>query len=117
MIMAGPTTASRAAPAGEVYAESGAIVIGEGDRRYHCRQVIPDAAVSVDQMLGFRFFTREEPMGVEHQTGAFQHVWHMMACFDVRFSARTCRMRIEALADGPFALGRSRLDLKAGGSR
>jgi len=36
---------------------------------------------------------------------------------DVRFSARSLRMRIEALSDGPFALGKTRLIVRPGGTR
>ncbi len=36
---------------------------------------------------------------------------------DVRFSGRCTRMRIEAVNDGPWSIGRTRLLMKGGGSR
>jgi hypothetical protein len=100
---------------GDIYAETGAIVMGEGDQRYHVTQVVPDAALGAAGMLGFRFFASEEPMGPEQETGLYT-VWHE-GLLDVRLSGRSVRMRIEATADGPFALGRTRLLLKSGGRR
>jgi len=98
---------------GAVYAESGNITMGGGDIRYHVKQVVLDA--SNDNSLGFRFLTREQPMGSERDTGLYTHTHDGL--MDVRFSARHMRMRIEALADEPFALGRPHLNIRKGGRR
>lgn len=100
--------------AGAIYAESGAIVIGEGDRRYHCKQLVFDAAAP-DNALAYRFFVREEPAGTEFDTGLYTEINDGL--MDLRFSGRSIRMRMEALVDGPFAVGRPRLDIRPGGRR
>jgi hypothetical protein len=104
------------APLGEIYAESGAITLGEGDRRLHVRQVIFDADPS-EASIGYRFFTREQPSDLagERDTGLYTEIHDGL--MDVRFSGRSVRMRMEALTDAPFAVGRPRLDMKPGGSR
>jgi hypothetical protein len=68
-------------------------------------------------MIGVRFFPREQPNDAasEFDTGLYQAVHGGL--MDVRWSGRSTRMRIEALVDGPFALGRLRLEMRAGGRR
>jgi len=102
------------APAGMVYAESGNITLGPGDTRYHVRQIILDAEGDPD-MLGYRFALREQPQSEEHDTGLYT-VRHD-GLLDVRFSGRHIRMRMEALKDGPFAVGRPYLQIRKGGRR
>ena len=105
------------APAGDIYAESGNITLGEGDRRLHVRQVVFDATGGAPDMLGYRFFTREQPYDAanEWDTGLYTEIHDGL--MDVRFSGRSVRMRMEAMVDGAFAVGRPRLDMKPGGSR
>jgi len=105
------------APAGEIYAESGNITLGEGDRRLHVRQLVFDAAGGVADMIGYRFFVREQPYDAagEYDTGLYTEIHEGL--MDMRFSGRSIRMRMEALADDTFAVGRPRLDVKPGGSR
>ena len=104
------------APLGEIYAESGAINFSEGDKRFHVTQVVVDAD-NPNGVLGFRFFPREEPgdAASEYDTGLYTQVSHGL--MDVRFSGRSVRMRMEATADGPFAVGRPRLVIRQGGRR
>jgi hypothetical protein len=101
------------APTGSVYAETGNITLGEGDRRYHVRQVVIDDESASG--LGFRFLTREQPKAVERDTGLYTVVHDGL--MDTRFSARHVRMRVEALADEPWSLGRPRLIIRQGGKR
>jgi len=103
------------APIGSVYAESGSVVMGEGDTRFHVRQIILDAATAEPDMIGYRFALREQPQGEEHDTGLYTEVHGGL--MDVRFSGRHIRMRMEALKDGPFAVGRPRLQARKGGRR
>jgi hypothetical protein len=105
------------APMGEVYAESGAITLGDGNNRYHVKQVICDAEPQDEGTLGFQFAVREEPgdQAGEFSTGLCTAMHEGL--LDVRFSGRSVRMRIEALKDAPFALGRPRLDIRQGGRR
>jgi hypothetical protein len=105
------------APFGEVYAESGAITLGDGNNRYHVKQVICDAEPQDEGTLGFQFAVREEPgdQAGEFTTGLYTAMHEGL--LDVRFSGRSVRMRVEALKDAPFALGRPRLDIRQGGRR
>ena len=102
---------------GLIYAESGNIVLAEGDNRLHVKQLIFDAETPADNMLGYRFFVREQPQDVasEFDTGLFTEVHGGL--MDMRFSGRSIRMRMEATRDGTFAVGRPRLDVKPGGRR
>lgn len=111
------------AAVGQIYAETGNITLGEGDTRYHVRQVVLDS-ITANQLampgapvFGYRFFPREEPhddLG-EYDTGLYTEVHDGL--MDVRFSGRTTRMRLEALRDENWAMGRPRLDLRTGGRR
>ncbi len=107
--------AQRAA-AGEVYAESGNIVLAEGDRRFHVKQLVFDAAADPNA-LGYRFCVREQPGddAGEFDTGLYTEIHHGL--MDMRFSGRSVRMRMEATADGTFAVGRPRLEMRPGGRR
>jgi hypothetical protein len=101
---------------GTVYAESGAIVAGEGDKRFHVKQLVFDVAAPAGT-VGYTFFVREQPGddAGEFESGPYTEVHGGL--MDVRFSGRTVRMRMEALIDGPFAVGRPRLDIRPGGRR
>jgi hypothetical protein len=105
------------AASGLVYAESGNIVLGEGDRRFHVKQMVFDASSDVVDMLGYRFFPREQPYDAasEFDTGLYTAVHGGL--MDLRFSGRSVRMRMEALVDTGFAVGRPRLEMRIGGSR
>ena len=102
---------------GEIYAESGNIVLGEGDQRLNVKQVVYDAADSGTEMFGYRFFAREQPYDAasEFDTGLYTVVHNGL--MDVRLSGRSIRMRLEATQDGPFAVGKPRLEVKPGGRR
>jgi hypothetical protein len=106
------------ATAGQVYLESGAITDGEGDRRFHVRQVVFDATTSpaLPAPFGLRFFAKEQPWDTaETDTGLYTVIHNGL--MDTRFSGRSVRMRIEATADMPFSVGRTRLDIAKAGSR
>jgi hypothetical protein len=110
-----------------IYAESGNIVLGEGDKRYHVKQLVMDTPTSLlpsdkpsvqpPSTVGYRFYVREQPsddLG-EFDTGLFT-VGHD-GLLDMRFSGRSVRMRMVALQDGPFSVGRPRLEVRPGGRR
>jgi hypothetical protein len=102
------------APAGAIYAESGDITLGEGDTRWHNKQIAFDRTPPPN--LGFEFFLREQPNGPERTTGLYK-VIRDDGLIDARFSCRGARMRIEGLADETWALGRNRLIMRQGGRR
>lgn len=101
---------------GEIYAESGTISLGEGDLRVHVKQLVFDAAPE-ENAIGFRFYVKEQPgdYANEIDTGLYTVIHNGL--MDVRFSGRSIRMRMEATADQPFALGRTRLEVRKGGRR
>jgi hypothetical protein len=101
---------------GQVYLETGDVSLDPSTgRRTHVRQIIQDYTGASD-VIGFRFFTWEEPDGPLTDTGVFP-VTERSGLTDARFSCRGFRMRIEAMADKPFALGNTRLLTRPGGSR
>ena len=101
---------------GQIYIETADVMLSEEtDRRMHVRQVKPDF-VGPATRLGYRFFVWEQPDGPQFDTG-LHPVTDTSGLVDARFSGRGCRMRIEAIQDGPFAIGRTRLLTRMGGSR
>ena len=104
------------APAFEVYAETGNIVLGEGDRRFHVKQLVMDAAADPNT-LGYRFYVREQPYDAASEFDTGLYIVTHGGLLDTRFSGRSVRMRLEALVDGPFAIGRPRLEMRPGGRR
>lgn len=101
--------------AGIIYAETGNLDLGNGDQRFNVTQIEHDFAGSTQQ-LAFRFFCRERAGGEERQAGPYP-ILRTDGLVDARFSARRARLRIEAVADGPWALGVTRLNVVGGGKR
>jgi hypothetical protein len=101
---------------GTVYIETGDVELSNnGERRYHVTQVAHDYVGDMGAM-GFRFFPQEESDGPSWDTGSYP-VISGSGLTDVRFSGRQARMRLEGLADTPFAVGRARLLSRQGGLR
>jgi hypothetical protein len=106
------------ASAGEVYAESGAIVQGEGDIRFHVKQLVFDSTTdpTLSPPFGFRFFAKEQPFDtVETDSGLYTQIHGGL--MDTRLSGRSIRMRLEATADAPFSVGKTRIDVAPAGRR
>lgn len=114
------------APAGLIYAETGSIALGEGDKRFHVKQLVFDGVCecggtdatqgAMEMILGYRFFVREQPYDMnEWDTGLYTSIHDGL--MDIRFSGRSVRMRTEALEDRPWAVGRPRLEVRPGGRR
>ena len=101
---------------GTIYLETGDFQLNDGgDTRFHVRQLAHDF-VGPAEAMGFRFFSWEETDGPQWDTGSIP-ITNNTGLTDARFSGRGCRMRIEALADVPFAIGKTRLVIRPGGSR
>jgi hypothetical protein len=100
---------------GQIYAETGTLVLGAGDTRFHVTQIETDFA-GPPQIAGYRFFCRERSQAAETNVGPYPIIT-TNGLTDARFSSRRARMRIEALQDGPWALGVTKLDMKKGGLR
>lgn len=105
------------AAAGAVYAESGAITLGEGDQRFNVTQLVPNTASALPNMIGYSFTVREQPddAASEYDTGTYTVI--SGGLMDMRWSGRTAQMRMEALQDNTFSIGRPRLLMKPGGKR
>jgi hypothetical protein len=104
------------ASAGEIWAESGAIVNAEGDKRFNCTGLTYDADTDTGvQNLGYQFKTREQPASAEAATQLYTAVHDGL--MDMRWSARTARMRMQAIVDADFSVGRPRLKMASAGYR
>ena len=68
-------------------------------------------------MLVYEFYTREQPgdEANEKATGLYTVIHDGL--MDVRFSGRSVRMRMEALQDGNWGVGKPRLEIRPGGRR
>ena len=112
-------TDNGASRVGEVYLETGdfdlAQLGGDDDLRLHVRQIAQDFTGPAEA-VGYRFLLWEQPDGPQWDTGSIP-VTNDSGLTDGRFSCRGFRMRIEALADTAFAIGRTRLIIRPGGSR
>lgn len=98
----------------QIYAETGDIMLAEGDQGICVRSIYPDA-VNLNNMQ-FHFYGQWEPQDALEDYGVFPYE-RADGVIDALFEARAIRMRIEAAADGPFELGRIRLDMTAGAGR
>jgi hypothetical protein len=102
---------------GLVWAETGAITLGEGDTRFNVRQVVVDGNTDpANPAFGFRFFAKEQPFDTnEWDTGLYTSIHNGL--LDIRFSGRSVRMRVVATRDVQFEIGRTRLDGVPAGTR
>jgi hypothetical protein len=98
----------------QIYAETGDVQLGEGDQAMCVRSVIPD--IVNPAALQFHFFGQWEPQDLLEDYGVYTYD-RSDGLIDALFEARAIRMRIEAAADGPWELGRVRLDMVPGSGR
>lgn len=104
------------ASAGEVYATTGAIVLGEGDTRYHVKQVVFDGVTIPDQpAVAFEFYAKEQPFAQTVTTAGPYTQINANGLLDVRFSGRTVQMRVQATRDVGFEVGQTRLSISPAG--
>jgi len=101
---------------GTIFVETGTVALDQSeDTRFTIKQIVQDFTGPADR-VGYRFFVWEEPNGPEYDTGTFRlHNDSGRTDIGAGFSCRGMRMRIEALSDGPFAIGRTRLIARPGG--
>lgn len=101
---------------GRIYAESGSIEIGRGERFTEVRMLIPDDCEDED-CIKVEFALRENPRSEPFGTaGPFTFTQANGYC-DARFTARQVEMRVEATKDGDFHLGTLRADVVPGSGR
>jgi hypothetical protein len=99
----------------QIYAETGDIQLGEGDQAVCVRSIIPDVALNPTN-IQYHVFGQWEPEDVLEDYGVYPYE-RSDGVVDALFEARAIRMRIEATADGPWELGRMRLDMVPGAGR
>lgn len=95
----------------EVFAESGPISIGSGDRIMAVRELIPDEKTQGEVQVTFK--TRFHPNDTERSYGPYS----MASPTSVRFKGRQVRMRITGNAPVPWRAGVMRVDVVERGRR
>lgn len=93
------------------YAESGPVEIGNGDQVMVARQLIPDEKTQGDVSASFKL--KFYPNAPETVFGPYA----MAAPTDVRFTARSARIRVESVRNSDWRVGVMRLEATAGGLR
>lgn len=96
---------------GAVYAETGPVQIGEGDRILHVNELIPDERTQGD--VTATFLKRYYPNGVESTYGPYS----LNNPTSVRFNGRQISMRIDGARNVDWRVGVMRLNGVAGGRR
>lgn len=101
---------------GQVYAESGALQLGKGERFMEVRQLIPDDCVDHGCMeISFRL--KANPQSAAYRTAGPYAFTQANGYADARFAARQVEMRVEAAVDGDFHFGELRADVVPGSGR
>jgi len=97
-----------------VFAETGDLQLGEGDTGLFLTALIPDLKRA--ELVQFHLKGQWEPEGVEDDFGVFT-LDRPDGIIDTCLETRSLRLRIEGLADGPWQLGRIRLEGVPGAGR
>lgn len=96
---------------GVVFAETGPVQIGEGDRVLHINELIPDERTQGD--VTATFYKKYYPNGEESSYGPYS----LNNPTSVRFNGRQISMRIDGARDVDWRVGIMRLNGIAGGRR
>lgn len=99
---------------GDIYIETGAISIGNGDRGCEVTQLIPATGFGYDS-LKTTFYTRQTPEGAERTFGPYHS--RPDGYTDTRVTGRDVRVRFEATEDGDWNIGKMRLQVAPGSGR
>ena len=94
-----------------VYAQSGSLELGAGDRVMEVTQVLPDADLPAEMTLTLK--GRYTPEGTETTHGPYT----LTDYTDVRLQARQLAFRIDQAADDDWRIGQFRLDQNPRGRR
>jgi hypothetical protein len=93
------------------FAETGPLLLGEGDQLMKVNKIIPDEKTQGEVSLSFK--TRFYPNGTETQHGPYS----MANPTSARFQGRQVRMRINGTELNDWRAGKMRLDVVAGSRR
>jgi len=99
---------------GQVWAETGALGIGNGDQTVEVRQVLPATGTGYNN-LQLNFYSRMAPEGAERTFGPYTP--RSNGYTDVRVSGREARIRFTATQDADFGIGKVRMDVSQGSGR
>jgi hypothetical protein len=105
--------ANGASRVGTVYAETGALELGHGDRVTDLNQILTDEKTKGDTQISFT--SRYVPNGDQYAWGPFQV--RTDGYMDARVSGRQLVMRLDALNDNAWQLGKMRFDATATSGR
>ena len=102
---------------GTVFAESGPILIGNGDSVMDVTGITLDTNTSGIPNVQLRFLGKNNPTATTETTfGPYMNP-KANGDMDARFSARQIKIRVEVQNDGPFDFGALRLDAQPGSKR
>ena len=107
-------TDAGASRVGQVWAETGALGLGNGDQTVGVRQVYPATGTGTAS-LQVTMYGRYTPEGTEQVFGPYST--RSDGYTDVRVNAREARIRFTAAVDGDFGIGKMRFDVVPGGKR
>ncbi|CAB4124543.1 hypothetical protein UFOVP62_10 [uncultured Caudovirales phage] len=99
---------------GTIYAETGALGIGNGDQFMNVGQVLAASGSGYDK-LSLTMIAQNTPEGAERTFGPYTMRSNGYA--DCRVTGREARIRFSAIQDGEWGVGKVRLDLTPGGGR
>lgn len=99
---------------GDVWLETGALSIGNGDRGFEVKQMLPATGFGYDS-LQVTVYGKQTPDGSERTFGPYNP--RSDGYMDMRVSARDIRVRFEATEDGDWGIGKMRLEVAQGAGR
>lgn len=97
----------------DIFAQSGALEVGGGERVMHVSRLIPDEGSAGEVTLSFK--TRYTPEGQEYTAGPY--TVRGDGYTDARFSGRQASMLVKPTVDDDFRLGTVRADIVLRGKR
>lgn len=99
---------------GQVYAETGALGLGNGDTMVEVRQALAATGTGATS-VSVTMYGQYTPEGSERTFGPYTP--RADGYTDMRVNAREARIRFTATADGDFGIGKMRFDVVPGGRR
>lgn len=100
---------------GQVFAQSGPAEIGNGDKVLYANLMVPDGFNTAAIQMTTK--TRFAPLGPEVVTGPYSLVPNAEGYVPVRIVGRQAAVRIDAILDANWSIGKTRLKIAAGGGR
>lgn len=107
-------TDAGASRVGQVWAETGALGLGDGSQFIEVKQVLPATGTGYNN-LSLTFYGRNTPEGSERTFGPYTP--RSNGYTDTRVNARDVRIRYTATQDADFGIGKVRFDVTTGEGR